>query len=91
MVCRYGQSISIFHYSNLCQVTTRSKPPIGRASQKAATLKFDTKLSNCDKCRPEIAGDVTSGVAWALERVGMDVGRQSFNSVMRTSRLLQQA
>ena len=68
---------------------TRS-PPIGRARQNAVPQKFDPKPSevallavfpNFDKCRPEVAGDVVSGVA--VDWVGLDVcvrfGHSRFN------------
>ena len=54
-------------------------PTNWRSRQNAAPLKFDLKLSeaassdvlwNFDKCRPEVADDVISGVP--MESVGTD-------------------
>ena len=53
-------------------ILTNTKPPIGWDRPNAAPLKFDTKpssaafsvvFSSFNKCQPEVAVDVVSGVA----------------------------
>ena len=59
----------------------------GEIRPKAVGCCIFSRFSNFYKCRPEVAGDVISGVA--LEHVGMDVHAKCGESMLISGRIIR--
>ena len=83
-----GRRLDHFSSFLLCDSETRSPPIDWATRQNAAQLNStQSRFSNYGQCKPEVAGDVTSGVA--VDYVSLEICVKFGNPMLNTGRMIR--